>query len=131
MSPGRTVRPRASITSCEDGHGPVAPVAIDSTRPSCTTIVASRTGGAPVPSMSVGGRRIVIALSELEAVQARGVLAGDPAAHGRRQVSQLALDVLARVRPHAVGMREVRGPHGLVDAQLVAPLGADRVGLLC
>src|SRR5262245_42480261 len=59
MRPGKTVSPVASMTSC-DGQGPTAPVAMDSMRPSCTTMVASRRGGAPVPSISVAPRRTVI-----------------------------------------------------------------------
>src|SRR6266850_4072268 len=119
MRPGSTVSPVASMTSCPAGGGPPAPLVMLSRRPSCTTSVASRTGGAPVPSISVAPRRTVIALAQLESVEVRGVLAGDLAAHLGRQVPQLALDVLARVRPHAVGMREVGAPHDLVGAQLV------------
>src|SRR6185436_14353930 len=130
MRPGSTVSPEASMTSREAGGGPPAPLVMLSMRPSCTTMVASRTGGAPVPSISVAPRRMVIGLAESEAVEARGVLAGDLATHVGRQVSQLPLDVLARVRPHAVRMREVRSPHDLVDAELVEQLHADRVGLV-
>src|SRR5687767_12662038 len=129
MRPGSTVSPAASITSCEAGAAPPAPVVMLSTRPSAMTSVASRTGGAPVPSISVAPFKI-IALRELEAVQRGGVLADDLAAHGGRQVAELALDVLLRVRPDAVGMREVRAPHHLVHAQLVEELHADGIGLV-
>src|SRR5205823_9198196 len=67
---------------------------------------------------------------EREAVELRGVLADDLAADVGGQVAQLALHVLARVRPHAVGMRKVRAPHDLVDAELVDELDPDRIRLV-
>src|SRR5689334_5048645 len=131
MRPGSTVSPVASITSWPAGAGPPALVVIDSIRPSCRTRFTSRTGAAPVPSIRVAPRRTVMALAvQRKAVELRRVLAGDLASHVGGQVPQLALDVLAGVRPHAVGMREVRAPHHLVDAELVEQLHADRVGLV-
>src|SRR5262249_39242966 len=64
-----------------------------------------------------------------EAVEPARVLADDLAAHIRGQMAELALDVLGRVRPDAVGMREVRGPHDVVHAELVQELHAHLVGL--
>src|SRR5258705_12206623 len=65
-----------------------------------------------------------------EVVEPRGVVADDFAPNVRREVPQLAGDVFARVRPHPVGMREVRPPHHLVHAELVEELHAYRVRLV-
>ena len=43
---------------------------------------------------------------------------------------QLALNVFLRIRPHAVGVREVRAPHDVVLAELVEQFHADRVALI-
>src|SRR6185369_1647220 len=100
MRPGSTVSPVASITACDAGAGPPAPIVIDSIRPSCTTRVASRTGAAPVPSIRVAPRRTVMTLAvQREAVEPRRILADDLATDVGGQVTQLALDVLARIRP--------------------------------
>src|SRR5437899_5744041 len=64
-----------------------------------------------------------------EPVELAGVLADDLPADVRRQVPELALDVLRRIRPDAIGMRELRRPHDIVDRQLVEELHADLVGL--
>src|SRR6266567_56969 len=55
MRPGRIVFPVTSSTSVPAGQGP-APVVTASMRPSRRTIVVSRTGAAPVPSISVAPR---------------------------------------------------------------------------
>src|SRR6185295_791157 len=106
MSPGRMVAPATSTTSAPGAQFAAGPVTTASTRPSLITRLASRTGGRPVPSMSVPFLRT--SMSGSEAVQRRGVVADDLPARGGGQVAQLAVDVLLRVRPHAVGMREVR-----------------------
>src|SRR5882724_11661929 len=63
MSPGSTVRPDASITSVPAGQLPLgAAVVTASIRPLSIWITASRTGGAPVPSIKVPARTIFIAL---------------------------------------------------------------------
>src|ERR1700758_1338538 len=49
-----------------------------------------------------------------EAVQLRGVVADDLLADIGRQVPQLLLDVLLRVRVDAVRVREVGAPHDVV-----------------
>src|SRR5207245_9904781 len=64
-----------------------------------------------------------------EPVELAGVLADDLPADVRRQVPELALDVLRRIRPDAIGMREIRRPHDIVDPELVEELHADLVGL--
>src|ERR1041384_7601923 len=58
MSPGMTVMPEASMTSPRALEG--APGVIASMRPSRSVIVTSRTGAAPVPSMSVPARTMVM-----------------------------------------------------------------------
>src|SRR6185436_13966250 len=128
MRPGRMVAPATSTTSAPGAQFAAGPVTTASTRPSLITRLASRTGGRPVPSISVPFFRI--STSGSEAVQRRGVVAHDLAAGRRGQVAQLAVDVLLGVRPHAVGMREVRAPHDLVLAQLVEQLDADGIGLV-
>src|SRR5206468_12015649 len=63
MRPGSTVRPEASITSPVAGRLPLdPPVVTASMRPPSIVTTASRTGGAPVPSISVPARTIVMAL---------------------------------------------------------------------
>src|SRR6266850_6828787 len=128
MRPGRMVAPPASTTSAPGGQLAAGPVTTASTRPSFSTRLASRTGGRPVPSISVPF--FSTSTSGSEAVERGGVVADDLAADLRGQVPQLAVDVLLGVRPHAVGMREVRAPHDLVHAQLVEQLDADRIGLV-
>src|ERR1043166_5286285 len=128
MSPGRIVAPLTSTTSALAGQVAAGPVPTASTRPSLTTRLASRTGGRPVPSISVPFLRT--STSGSEAVERGGVVADDLPPRGRGQVAELAVDVFLRIRPHAVGMREVRAPHDLVLAQLVEQLDADRVGLV-
>src|ERR1700751_6121141 len=46
-----------------------------------------------------------------QAVELAGVLAGHLAGDFGRQMRELLVDVLLRLRPHAVGVREVRAPH--------------------
>src|SRR6266576_2795461 len=63
MSPGSTVRFTASITSAPAGQLRLgAAVVTASIRPLSIWITASRTGGAPVPSIRVPARTIFIAL---------------------------------------------------------------------
>src|SRR5260370_39899847 len=65
--------------------------------------------------------------SASEAVECLRVVADDLAPHVRGQMPELPLEILLRVGPHAVGMREVGAPHDLVGAELVQELDADRV----
>src|SRR5262245_38336778 len=53
-----------------------------------------------------------------QAVELAGVRAGDLLDHVLRQVSELLLDVLRRLRPDAVGVRVVGGPHERLRAHL-------------
>src|SRR3989475_423274 len=63
MRPGSTVRPEASITSAPAGQLPLGPAVVTaSIRPLSMCTTASRTGGAPVPSISMPARMIFIAL---------------------------------------------------------------------
>src|SRR6266850_7062716 len=63
MSPGSTVRFEASITSVPAGQPPPGEAVVTaSIRPLSIWITASRTGGAPVPSIRVPARTIFIAL---------------------------------------------------------------------
>src|SRR5262247_2210473 len=63
MSPGSTVRFDASITSVPDGQPAAGPAVVTaSIRPLSIRITASRTAGAPVPSIRVPARMIFIAL---------------------------------------------------------------------
>src|SRR5262249_37258814 len=84
------------------------------------------------PSGPVLSRCVFIVISSpavLETVELRCVVTDDLAPHAGGQVSELALDVLARVGPHAVGMRKIGAPHDLVVAELVQQLDADGIGL--
>src|SRR5262245_5023460 len=117
MRPGRMVAPATSTTSVLAGQLAAGPVATASTRPSLITRLASRTGGRPVPSISVPFLRT--STSGSEAVKGRGVVAHDLLPRRRGQVAELALDIVLRIRPHAVGMWEVRAPHDLVASELV------------
>src|SRR5881296_751679 len=66
MSPGSTVRFDASITSVPAGQPPLGPAVVTaSIRPLSIWITASRTAGAPVPSIKVPARMIFILLSTL------------------------------------------------------------------
>src|SRR5499433_2784825 len=63
MSPGSTVRFDASITSVPDGQPAPGPAVVTaSIRPLSIWITASRTAGAPVPSIRVPARTIFMAL---------------------------------------------------------------------
>src|SRR5215471_5544471 len=63
MSPGSTVRLDASITSVPDGQLVAGPAVVTaSIRPLSIWITASRTAGAPVPSIRVPARIIFMAL---------------------------------------------------------------------
>src|SRR5712692_5627783 len=63
MRPGSTARPEASITSAPAGQLPLGPAVVTaSIRPLSMCTTASRTGGAPVPSISMPARMILIAL---------------------------------------------------------------------
>src|SRR5262245_10107545 len=65
MSPGRTVRPEASMTSVPAGQlWPGVAVVTAPMRPLSIWITASRTGAAPVPSISVPTRTIFVVLVE-------------------------------------------------------------------
>src|ERR1043165_4125927 len=126
MRPGRMLAPLTSTTSALVGHVAPGPVATASTRPSSITRLASRTGDRPVPSISVPFFRT--SMSASEPVQRGGVVAHDLRSRGGGQVTELARDVLPGIRPHTVGMREIRAPHDLVFAELVQQLDADRIG---
>src|ERR1700724_4203464 len=65
-----------------------------------------------------------------EAVEFGGVVADDLLAGGGGQVAELALDVFLRIRPHTVGVREIRTPHDVVFAELVEEFHTDRVALV-
>src|SRR5262249_34878600 len=65
-----------------------------------------------------------------EAVEFGGVIADALFARAGGQVAELALDVLLRVRPDAVGVWEVRAPHDVVLAKLVEQFHADWVALV-
>src|SRR5262249_1679351 len=128
MRPGRMLAPATSTTSAPGAQLASGPVTTASTRPSLITRLASRTGGRPVPSISVPPRRT--STSGPEAVERRGVVADDLLPRGGGQVAELALDVFLRIRPDAVRMGEVGAPHDLVLAQLVEQLDADRIRLV-
>src|SRR3989449_4998684 len=107
MRPGRTVKREASMTSWSAGGPALAPAVVTvSIRPLWITTAASRTGGAPVPSMSVPARRIFMA-----------ALPGwcQPAT-GRRQRLKLYRESLpldtAAVRPRLLGRRQMSGHAG-------------------
>src|SRR6516165_10195803 len=65
-----------------------------------------------------------------EAVKLGGVLADDLVPGRLRQMAKLFVDIFLRIRPNAVGVRKVRGPHDVTVADLVDQLDADRVGLI-
>src|SRR5262245_37474214 len=102
IRPGRMVLPDTSVTSASFGQLVAPDVVTASMRSSRTTIATSRTGAAPVPSISVPPRRTFMddLLRELESVKLRRVLADDLPAHVLGQVTKLLLDVFLRVGPH-------------------------------
>src|SRR4029079_1561853 len=63
------------------------------------------------------------------AVELPRILAGDLAHDVAGQVPEVLLDVLGRLRPHAVGVRIVGAPHQRLHAHVVDELGADAVEL--
>ena len=63
-----------------------------------------------------------------EPIELGGIVAGDLAPSGFRQMAELALEIVLRVRPDAVGMRVVRTPHHVVPAKLVDEHDADAIG---
>src|SRR5215469_16715498 len=65
-----------------------------------------------------------------EAVELSRILTDDLASGGVGQVAELALDVVLRIGPDAVGVWKVRGPHDVALADLVDQLDADRIGLI-
>src|SRR6516165_7646858 len=65
-----------------------------------------------------------------EAVELGGVLADDLVPGVSGQMAELLPDVFLRIRPDAVRVREVRGPHNVALADLLDELDADRVGLI-
>src|SRR5437899_9921210 len=68
-------------------------------------------------------------LASHEPVELARVLAGDLLRDVGRQVTELLLDVLGRLRPHAVAVRVVGAPHERLDAHVLDQLGADAVEL--
>src|SRR5437667_4234864 len=68
-------------------------------------------------------------LASHEPVELARVLAGDLLRDVGRQVAELLLDVLRRLRPHAVAVRIVGAPHERLDAHVLDELGADAVEL--
>src|SRR3989441_226108 len=63
MRPGSTVRPEAALPRAPAGRPPLGPAVVPaSIRPLSMCTTASRTGGAPVPSISMPARMILIAL---------------------------------------------------------------------
>src|SRR5438046_7801355 len=104
MRPGRTVKREASMTSWSVGGPALAPAVVTvSIRPLWITTAASRTGGAPVPSMSVPARRIFIA----------SLPGWCQPTTGRRQRLKLYRESLpldtAAVRPRLLGRRQMSG----------------------
>src|SRR5262245_38361662 len=135
MSPGSTVRFEASITSVPDGQPAPGPAVVTaSIRPLSIWITASRTAGAPVPSIRVPARTIFMALLSAAALDGfLGLLALDPLVldHLVREIvlvdvgdvgRRLPADLLGRdqldvVEPH-VGIETAlgRGPAQPPDA---------------
>src|SRR5262249_41484920 len=64
-----------------------------------------------------------------QAVELPGVLAGDLVRHLGGQVTELLLDILGRLGPHAVAVGIVGAPHERLDAHVLDELGADAVEL--
>src|SRR5713226_2872380 len=62
-------------------------------------------------------------------VELARVLAGHLVSQLRGQMAELLVDVLRRLRPHAVAVRIVRAPHQRLHAHVVDELGADTVEL--
>src|SRR6266849_9403914 len=89
MSPGSTVRPDASITSVPAGQLPLGPAVVTaSIRPFSICTTASRTGGAPLPSIKVPARMIFIAFPlgrrRASALHRAGRQTGDVVLHEER-----------------------------------------------
>src|SRR5688572_19182464 len=98
ISPGSTVIPEASMTS-SFAPGVEPPVVMASTRPSRRTRLTSRTGAAPVPSMRVPARTIVMTDRSARAVSTQPPRNGQPAHSGRAGLD----DAFVHVRRARVG----------------------------
>src|SRR5206468_12187532 len=84
----------------------------------------NRSGGG-----SEGGRSPPPRFLGYQPVELARVLAGHLVSQLRGQMAELLVDVLGRLRPHAVPVRIVRAPHQRLHAHVVDELGADAVEL--
>src|SRR5262245_17013527 len=111
IRPGRMVLPATSMISASFGHEFAPAVVTVSMRPSRMTTATSRTGAAPVPSMSVPPFRIFITL--LRSAADRGL----DAAHVLVDVvdEDAVDDLLGAHRRHAA--EHVAGPRELLIAE--------------
>src|SRR5216683_7630540 len=66
---------------------------------------------------------------QIDVVQLRCILADDLMGHAFRHALEILLDYLKRIRPGRIGMREVRGPHEVILAEVVEQHRADRIVL--
>src|SRR6185436_10479978 len=121
MSPGRTVRPEASMTSAPAVPSRSGPVVTRSIRPSSITMVVSRTGARPVPSISVPPRSTIMTRSPSQA-RVTGAAATQPLhALDHRLDVQLPVGLVAKllVAAHHVGQDPLglapRGVHAQLD----------------
>src|SRR5213594_771928 len=84
---------------------------------------------AATPSRSAQNSFVRPIRASHEPVELARVLAGDLVRDVGRQVAELLLDVLRRLRPHAVAVRIVGAPHERLDAHVLDALGVDAVEL--
>src|SRR5262245_20205221 len=105
MSPGSTVRPEASMTSAPAVPRTSDPVVTRSNRPSSTTMVASRTGARPLPSISVPPRNTIMTRSPSQTRVAGTAPAHPLHALDHRLDVQLLVGLVAKllVAAHHVG----------------------------
>src|SRR5262245_5977065 len=97
--------------------------------PAAASTTSDSSSEARIRSRSLRSTRESAPLSSAQPVELAGVVAGDLAKHVGWQMAELFLDVLGRLRPHAVGMRVVGAPHEGLDPDVVDELGADGVEL--
>src|SRR5262245_170752 len=127
MSPGSTVRPEASMTSAPAVPLTSDPVVTRSIRPSSITMVASRTGARPLPSISVPPRSTIMTPSPSQA-RVAGAAASQPLhALDHRLDVQLLVGLVAKllVAAHHVG----QDPLGFAPRRVHAELDVVRGGL--
>src|ERR1700752_2692545 len=124
MSPGSTVRPEASMTSASAVPLTSGPVPTRSIRPSSMTMVASRTGARPLPSISVPPRSTIMTRSPSQACVAGAAAAQPLHTLDHRLDVQLPVGLVAKLLIAAHHVRQ--DPLGLAPRRVHTELDVAR-----